>query len=737
MLFTLTDIDATKTIQLNSFEEVLKHDVSEYQRASVKWDDITDCCALDIDHAPDHVDLHVLTRLIQPVPKWAWVTRSNRGLRAIYHRDVNYDADEIAAMAIWYLSRKIPELKCEFLHKTFHPMDSSVVANKFQLVEDDFIQKLIGRHGKDQLNEEQINTFLEERGMQIGGRYPHSYCPFDPARHGERNPVHATDSGIYCYLCTGRGGSHAFRSYVGLLGAEGPPSDFRRLVKSRTHWEHAKYILRELTQLSDNVNERLYSSSLAFTHGEGGRDAGIFTEQRNCIRVGDWWATENGEVYNKEIKSLLACLPSVRYTDEKGKTQTDEAGLTKLSQTVNTTELGYPSLDVIRGIRLYGHNLSYSERNYTLVTQIGILRKEENVNFRPQYRASSQSNECEALRNAWGHLERVFPGINRNALYLCLSARGTAEGRIGLPSFIYLSGPSGSGKTSIIKIAAAMLGDFHTEHVWTNSVERVRQGVLHGKQNGMFVSFDEICKNARKAKVDFTVAMDDALNLTPDSTSHQMYIGPVRLGALPAIFWTDTDVPNELRDSVQLGRRIIHCRLSERMDWESSLYESGVDQIERLRIAGLEFAEACDTIISEVIDRFFTVKKDLKTIAKELGYSALIDEVTDETVETLKEFYLAVCQRPMLEGSDAKRWRGEGWKLIELSVPGGIMDLWEALQDSDNPKTSRRCSEANWPVILRVSAPVEFELQSHGSKLAVRFVKRTKEGQWINEKIIV
>ena len=710
MLFTLRTVSGDTIGQFTSFKESLEYAPALVTPAIVSWESIERVCCLDVDDI-DGYNCDILCGLIQPVPGFAWVSRSGHGIHAIFEATTQFKADEVAAIAALYLTTRHPTIKTfELLKHTFRPVFNQLKI-KPQSVDPTFLSSFLGCRIAD---EDEIKLWLEARGLVIGERYPHTHCPNSPDEHGERDPVRVFDTGIYCHVCAAKG--RGYFSFESLCGVQ-IPSDLSRMVKAKTHWEHARHVFTAILGIGDRIHEKLYAAMLVHRHGDTHR---VFWPRRNLLRINRWWGTDTGELYNQNITSILADLPACQYevTDIKGKTKlvVDKPKVNLFQQTVNLAEYGYPSVHPIRGIRIYGHYLPYSNKDHSVVFQNSVLAREEHIKSRPRYTVKRD------LEYAWSVIERAFPGVCRNAIRLLIAARGTSEGQIGLPSFLFISGQSSAAKTSSILIAAAIVGDHCSTSVWVNNIERVRQSIQTAKDRGSYVCFDEIGKAAERESVEFRAALDDMLTLTPDSLSHAMYIGPVPLGILPVVCWVDTAVPVEIRESMQLARRLVHVHLPERMDWEKSIYQSGVHKIEHLRISGLEFSEACDIILSSVIDDFFQTPQDLKTIAEQLGYSTLAKEAYEDVETTLKEFFECWQSAPPLSESAAKRWRSPGWKLIDLSQASTpIAKLWDSVHDSGNPRESRRCSEANWPKLLNMPGPIEFECQSHGAKVVVRF----------------
>jgi hypothetical protein len=275
-------------------------------------------------------------------------------------------------------------------------------------------------------------------------------------------------------------------------------------------------------------------------------------------------------------------------------------------------------------------------------------------------------------------------------------------------------------------LAAALCGDHNTEIPWQRSVERFRQGVQSGADNGTFVTVNEVFKDADRNGSGAVQALDVFLNLTPDSVSHKLYVGPVPLGRVPVCVVTDIAVPQVLRNDLQLARRFVYVRLRDsKPEWVDTLASSGLFQVARFRMMGERHAAAADAIISEVIDEFFQTPMTLTQIAEKLGFELLTNSQDfDDPTEELRRFFKSVCDAPGLEGKYAERWQGRGWKMISRSDETALADAWAAINNGDTEKRwleSRRCSECDWKRLLKSQYDIKFETRQHRGVLVCRF----------------
>jgi hypothetical protein len=390
-----------------------------------------------------------------------------------------------------------------------------------------------------------------------------------------------------------------------------------------------------------------------------------------------------------------------------------------LEQSFDVAQYGYPFLTPVFGMRIFSHFLSTPDHNRVrVVVQPTELSRDNMERYRGRYVSKEHR-----LDNAWQTLETAFPGLNRNLVKLLIAAKGISEGGVSMPPMIFITGPTGSAKSGTSVLTASMCGDHATEVVWTNNIERVRQAINDSKQSGMFVVFNEITKLSIKEKKSPVEAMDFILNLTPGSTSWKIWTGPVKLGDLPVFVFTDTNIPIEIKQDAQLARRLTHVHIADaKTDWPETLKATEVNQIDRVRIHSPIFADACNSIVSDVIDEFFSFPQTFETISAALGFAPLsMSSEAEESKASLKKFFEIVCLAPDISGPDSLRWSGPGWKLIVRGNDSELLSAWEQVCDPEWTD-SRRCSGEDWARLLGKKTPMRFECRANGvSKVAVRF----------------
>lgn len=695
--------------------------VEPEEESVLRWDDdeLLACVDLDVDAGDERDDggLLVLLEDLQPAPALAWTTHGG-GVRLVYAALDGFEAREVAAVAAMNLAATQRHSALEIKHETRHPLCPDRLGRRCGAIvrrEQRFDAASFRRHLRlHEAGDEEVTAWLEERGMAVGGRYDHSRCPVAPSDRGGRQPVLVGEKGVHCFVCEADGacaGSSrpGFFPFAHLCGTPRASSVYRCL-ENAVHWGHARYVFEGLG-LPAHHARLVYSAGIAMFRGR--EDAGrCFAAGRDMVRIGDRWTNECGEPYTRDVSAILASLPACTFRDEKGRVRVDRTRVAVFEQPFDLSKYGYDSLVPVFGCRLWPES---SAR--TAVVQTRDLASLDNAHLRPRLLRASERVPEEAM---WRAFEEPCPGLDRNLIQLLVAARAVAEGGESMPPMVFVTGVTGASKSLSVHLAASVCGDRNTEVVWSTNVDRMRQAVMDAATAGTYVTFNEVIKESRRQVKQQSQAMDYVLNLTPDSVSHYMYVGPVRMGRLPVFVWTDTDVPMELRQDAQLARRIVHVHLPSKVEWETSLRDSGVGHPRRFRVSCEARAKAADSLLSLVVERF--VPGTFEEVARALGFGRMRDSAeAEEGVDALRALFDAVCAAPPAAGADASRWKGRGWKVLERDVASPLRDAWLAVADEDGWERSRRAAEEDWRRVLDLREPAKLETRAHGHRLALRF----------------
>lgn len=717
----------------------------------IEWDDER-LCALDVDYhdrcldqRPTSHQLENLAVRIEPAPPRYNVSHG-RGLHLYYPPRDGYSGTDLAGAAAIWVKQADPSAGVELKYSTRHPaylradgLCAGPVRSQTPTADLTGLKAWLKRD----VDSSAVQDWLGERNLAQGHRYPHDHCPIRPGDSSHGEPVFVGQHGLHCQHCAAFGlhmGSRTpgFVPYATLLNAGLSPM-IRNLIKNRTHWEHARLVLDAKYSLPDDLARAAYQALLKLEHDRHPSIRRVFCAGTNLIRLPGRWTTADGATTYKMqyAANMLGDLPACQFSTG----ETDPVKVDRFRQLSDLSDLGYPDITLIRGCRIYSHHLDFDDPNLiTAVAPNALLRPDSMAAFRPRYLRPEQRMP---LEEAWAVYEHYFPGLVRNYLMLQIAAKGVSEGAVGLPPMVLVVGPSGSAKTATVTLAAATCGDNSSEVVWTNNQERFRQAIKSGIDAGGFVSVHELLKDALREGLTPVEALDPILTLTPNSTSHVLYIGPVALGRLPAFTLTDIYCPKEVRDDLQLARRLIYVRLPSRVDWETSLTQhAGGRAIDAFRTFGQEEAAAANAVLSHVIDRYFQRPMTLREIAADLGYRTLEEsDDFEDPRELLRRFFELVCSAPdRLNEADRRRWKGRGWKKIQRHEETELADLWRQLADGEGEAytRSRRCRETDWGRLLgRPGLQMTFEIaHSSHSTVAVRFKLGNHTNYRVNEECL-
>ena len=688
----------------------------------IRWKGTNRLAVIDFDALEsDRWDTPLLMAYIDTLsikPSAAWVSGGG-GVKMVFYRQNDIDADEIASIAAINLSSK-PHRQIEIKSETRHPLyvddkgrrcgmvieyDQTITANAF-------------REWMEEISTDQyaIQDWLQSKGLNNGNRFSHDYCPISPSIADNRNPVIVGDNGVYCHSCAARG--NGFLPYYKVVGKRSE-TIVHTLIKSVTHWTHAKHILSAVIPFQEKVLRCFYSAALKLSHPIELRTVidSAFSIGLNLLRIRNGWTSINGKSYSREVSDIIEALPSTRL---KGKVDKERKAI--LLQTHDLTSYGYPSLHPVYGFPIAFHHLG-ADNLYPYTVYPDELNDLHTTQYRPIFEPKSRRMAI-AESTAWAMIDDVFPGINRSVVKLLIAARGVSDLRQSMQPILFFSGPTGAGKSTIVHISAAICGDKNAEQSWDNDQSRIREGVMKAAETGGFITLNEIVKEATKA-IGNPNPFSILLGLTPDTTTWKLYNGNVPMGALPVIILTDISVPKAMAEDAQLGRRIIHVPIEGSRQWDITCMRAGVFRAQRLRISRPELAKACDIILSSVVDEFFQDRQTIFDIANKLGFKAIAEgETAAEMRDMLLRFFRTYQKTKSVDPQKVKQIVGNGWRLIKRQSPEDLSIFWNQLKD-EGPNgffASQRIAEQDWAKLLNSPKSIHFFTKKIDEEsIAIRF----------------
>lgn len=764
----------------------------------LEWYDVKKLCCLDIDYhnvevKPTLDELQAQVSTIKPLP-FCWHPSHGFGAKLYYVATPGFTAEELAAVAGLQWIQTDPRATFDLIKSTRHPsfarsrdnapapvkrfasdaerqhseglssplphpqtdVDSEIILHPvtsgtepgmgtdaatngrlFYLYGSGDLSA-VRRYLSAEFDFSEIEEWLNERGWKIGQTLPHSLCPIEPS-DSYKDVVFVGDKGIYCHKCEAKklGGSiPGFVSYGSLIG--GADNRIAKMVKNFVHLEHAKIVLENIFQnVPQKILETVYRVMMKIVHTpDDPRIAMAMTSGKGFIRVRGAWVSTDGEVtIAKGLDQYVQSLPATLVPKEDG-FGINIPARTAFLNSCSIDDYGYHDITFLRGCKIYGQHMPC--RSTELVK---VLTRREFKDTAPKYLLPNKRMDIE---KAWGMLDEVFPGVDRKYIQLLICAKGAAEGRLVQCPFLLITGPSGAGKSTTVHIAAGICGDKADEPIFETKVDRFRQALMDSARSSGFVCVNEVFKMADRSRMSYTQALDPMLSLTEDSRSHVMYVGSVPFGRLPVFVLTDINIPKEVEADIQLARRFAFYRLSTRNYWNGTIVQHNIRPHE-MRLISPDHNLACDTILSDVIDTYFSEHTTFEEIIKRIGLPTLetISEETDDKKGQLLRLFNEVKNAKAIAGSHAIRYSSaKGWKVIDRTEVNPLSELWGDLADGQLPQEwvrSRTVEAEDWGRVLGTGFPVVCDIRPYkGSIVYIRFrsVDSPKSPSWINGETV-
>lgn len=701
------------------------------------WKDTDALCCLDVDYHdrpapnPEWLEEIVYSKLA-PAPH-AWHLSRGGGLHLFYTAASPFTAKELAAIAALRFRLIDPTAGVELKTQVRGPGRAPVVNNGHQAT----ASALSAGLGVDEADPRDIEEWLAERNLSIGGRLDHESCPIHPTpgHKSKGEPVTISEAGLYCHNCASQGFSLGSRrpGFAPWAAVLGTPSagDVGNMVRNLCHWGHAKYVFKYRYGLNEALARIAYAAACKAHHADlptadlvpavhGSADTNEFT------RVGTAWVAipENYTYPQSQIKDHLATLPAAQRVDADGHVKTVKSTVSEFQQGKNLIDRGFPRIDVVHGFRAAAQYLPPGD-----TTVVPVPNRELPVAAHPRYVPKTKRVK---LDRAWEVIERYFPHLDRDFIRLAICSFGVAqETKSGMPPVVFIHGPSATGKTSTLQIAGAVYGAKIGTPVFSHDDTRLRTNIWEGAQHGPAICVNEIFKDAERGNrpLSPTEALDPLLNLTPDSIHHKHYHGPIRFGRVPAVYFTEVSIPGFLAEETQLARRIRERRLHKKKDWKTTVPANGgsFERLALLRSWSRDLADACDAILSDVVDEFFAVPMTWDVMADRLGCRTLDESDNFENPnDALKDFFRLVCDAPEIEDARVRKQFAAGFKKISredtTELGKDLCGAYNRFADFANwTHPPRRLEEKDWATLLGSDDPVHLELRTDGVSMFARF----------------
>jgi DNA polymerase len=713
-----------------AFERALEL-TADLRAGEILWDgrgdDLLACLDID-DYDPATTTFEGLISGLAVKPWIAWVSRSGRGLHAIYHATPGYSAGDLARCAAVSVAEVDRSAGVEVLRHSAAPPDLDKV---YEFGQDSEPRLPMGWVEDAEVDPVVLDEWLARNDYALGGRYPHDRCPISPKPTHGTEPVRVQDTGIRCYVCGG------FRTFARLISGR-QPSKIATAAKHFVHWTHARYVMAEdrpdIAKREGFARAVYRSLAKMLSTPDDPRIPSIFAPGLRFVRLSGCWADSTTLTpLSGHGQQLFRSLPSVKYLDE---TAPDKPGPVEIEVKTSQTELalaasngvlpGYAEIIPIRGLRLWGiHNDYPPDRRVR-----GVLPTQ--AAYPPRYLAKAHRLP-EA--DAWAAIEKSFPGIDRAYLSLLIVARGLAESGVGAVPMILVEGSSGSGKSATVLLAADLIGD--TAKIVQPGTAPEKFDRTFGQQAASgagFIRLDEFGKTTSDSRI--LEQFEPLYLIERDYGCERMYVGPVVVPVRSVVIAGRVSFPPAVFTQTQITRRFVSIRLlGSTPDWRET---SG--GIEGWRNRDAVNARVADSLISWLVDRHLAtgVLPDLRRVAEDLGIDApkhmatLDDPLPEERLDTARAVYLLFELIGSGKPSGERRKAANGWKVVELIGQDPLSIAWRDVCDSPD--------SAGWSGVRNVSAEdlstlvgfprgAHIQCQERAGKTLIRFIVGSGRGR--------
>lgn len=594
-----------------------------------------------------------------------------------------------------------------------------------------------------------IQGYLDQHGWRINQRLGHEHCPIDPAHvSNSKNPVVILSGGLYCFSCAGRTGD-GFRPFSRLVANAASVTaglDLTSSARACVPFSHVEYLMRSTMPTLPPRDERCrlaYSALLTYCNqGLPIRQGDLyrralrpvpFVRGSGCWLHGDNLMPVGGAVSRTALEEYSSCRQLI--FDSMGQPTTESAAdpLLVEQHALDGIIPGYQEIVPIRGAPLF-----FVRNRSANASCIRAVPKQELDRVRYIPESARLSEEAVQLI-----LTSVYGGFRVDYTRLLMAAKGVAESGIGANAEILVHGVSSSQKTANIMITASALGD-QAFSLTTQKLDNFGEAIGSGSRCASFVYGDEVFKQI-PSFADSTLR-PILLSLGRDYDYRKLHTGSVKVPFTSVVVLSDTDLPKDLIDDEQFGRRYIYVQLTERVpDWRATQ----VDWKEFWRHTA-DHRKAFDTIYSELIDRFFYAgsRVGFHEIARELGFDTFenfhrsTDAGANIEARVLAVFWAVID--PAGQTLPENHNQGRGWRLLpegderkQHSIGQALEAL--AVQACVSPFETTvlmQKRDGRWRELAGALVGARFERRVINGKEYVRFVDGAKRGQKVNEELV-
>ena len=510
-----------------------------------RWHGRSRLCVLDVDRRPglEPPDAEGALRSIGPQPTIWWRSRSG-GVHYVFEADApgtgfGLTAEQKAgAFALCASALRSPSvLRLELLASTRAvPSGSSVTRCVSRYGVGDLVGALTQRGGADSVDPAAVAAWLEERGLEPGGRYGHERCPFAPGPGSRGDPVVVHEDGIHCFRCagvTGRGSA----PWAKLLRAEAPdvaPDPLVAAASARVHWSQAELLLAAYApMLGPGVARAAYSALLTLFDPDSTASAMAWGDDPRVVRAeGGWVYWPTGRIApiscatTKTLpwaRTMLAIETAARAGEER------LTGYTPIRPTRCLVDRPEVRGDVVLVPLPCATDAPLEGQVPSLVDALTALRCAVGL--------SSEAALAVQLLVLLGMRAQLVPAT---------------------PGFLLVDGPTGAGKGFVTALAAGILGGRPAAVDVDDSSELSRSIGTSVSQGAALLVLDEVGKVgsmwAKSAPL---------LRLSTRVSWRELHVGHVSCAMTAGVVLTGSTLPSGLSTMTEFQRRMARVRLPD------------------------------------------------------------------------------------------------------------------------------------------------------------------------------
>jgi hypothetical protein len=734
-----TDGKKFKGVAIIALKQALSGSPKEYKLVDINPEDRDKLCFLQVTFKrfPDLSPVKrnpfaVATDLgnSNPKPCFSWFT-SNGFIMMAFSSYSLFSAREMASMAALDAITKYPACEVSISTTVKHPGFTSVregkeykcslVKESLTSLEGALSQWRVGEYGSAKT--EEIEAYLEKSGFEIGVRYPHEHCPFNPGPSSSgmgSPPVSVTQDGIKCFSCQGKNHiSGGWRNWDSLIGEVDEPR-LLKAVKKFVPWRQVKYIVKHeyQSQFPLDLAKLCYISlaKLISPYLDDPRVRLLTSGLIPLVKTLDGWVEESDFKPRKTDRSTFmnfSSCQSVTGSEEKGYRAVTNPDL--VDNHLHGRDIpGWSPVYPVRGGLIYHQNIGFTKYPNAVVAQV----KGRYFIQLPRYLEKGHKDLI-PYEECLEQFNDLYPGINMDYLELLIVSRGIAEGEVQT-CWIMATGPSGAGKTKTVEIANQVVGDNISDIKY--STNRFLQDVGESSRKSGYLIFDEFGKNVRNVRpID---AFSRLLDIDGSFEYHRLYQGTVSVDVCSVVVVTNTQYGKKIMTHKQIGRRFAHVELTSAVkEWDKK------QNISKLRN---NHSDLCDSYLTHLMNKHFWGEEakpiTFRDKVRSIGFPMLEDSHEDDSVPFSPK---RLINRLFYQVRDLdhcnKSWNGKGWKKVHLRDED--QDILETLEQlSPGVTTSSRwysetMGEHGLNDILEpvVDQPIKFAVAIKGNIMGIRF----------------